>query len=103
MAREKGTFSYSANYEVKMQAALDPRVTVATKAELISKDTWPFDGNTIYLYKGLLVAVQEENAIYMLVDINKITAADYSGWYRMNDYVDNAIKSAITDALTTEF
>ena len=56
MARNKGTFSYSANYEVKMQAALDPRVMVETKAELISKDTWPYDGNTIYLYKGILVS-----------------------------------------------
>ena len=39
MARNKGTFSYAANYEVKMQAALDPRVVVEKKLELITKDT----------------------------------------------------------------
>lgn len=39
MARNKGTFSYAANYEVKVQAALDPRISVETKAELIKKET----------------------------------------------------------------
>lgn len=100
MARNKGTFSYSANYEVKMQAALDPRVMVETKAELISKDTWPYDGNTIYLYKGILVSVQEENAIYMLTDMSKITSADYSGWLRVD--AGNAEQVEVVDNLTSD-
>lgn len=102
MAREKGTFSYSANYEVKMQAALDPRMTVDTKTELINKETWPYDGDTIYMKEGMCVDVKEERCSYMLVDLSKILNTDYSGWYRMNDYVDEAIQTAITDALTTE-
>lgn len=100
MARVKGTFSYAANYEVKMQAALDPRVAVETKAELILKDTWPYDGDTIYLYKGLVVSVQEENALYMLTDMSKITASDYSGWLRVD--AGNAEQVEVVDNLTSD-
>jgi hypothetical protein len=100
MARNKGTFSYSANYEVKMQAALDPRVMVEKKSELISKETWPYDGDTIYLYKGLVVSVQEENALYMLTDMSKITAADYSGWLRVD--AGNAEQVEVVDNLTSD-
>ena len=100
MARNKGTFSYAANYEVKVQAALDPRIAVETKAELILKDTWPYDGDTIYLYKGLVVSVQEENALYMLTDMSKITAADYSGWLRVD--AGNAEQVEVVDNLTSD-
>lgn len=100
MARNKGTFSYAANYEVKVQAALDPRIAVETKAELILKDTWPYDGDTIYLYKGLVVSVQEENALYMLTDMSKITAEDYSGWLRVD--AGNAEQVEVVDNLTSD-
>lgn len=100
MARNKGTFSYAANYEVKVQAALDPRIAVETKAELILKDTWPYDGDTIYLYKGLVVSVQEENALYMLTDMSKITAEDYSGWVRVD--AGNAEQVEVVDNLTSD-
>lgn len=68
MARSKGMFQFAANFEVKNAAALDPRMVVATKAELYNKETWPYDGETAYLYNGLVVAVTEENELYMLVD-----------------------------------
>jgi hypothetical protein len=100
MARNKGTFQFAANFEVKAAAALDPRVAVATKAELISKETWPYDGNTIYLYKGILVSVQEENAIYMLTDTSKILSADYSGWLRVD--AGNAEQVEVVDNLTSD-
>jgi hypothetical protein len=109
MARNKGTFQFAANFEVKAAAALDPRVAVATKAELIAKETWPYDGDTIYLYKGILVSVQEENAIYMLTDINKILSADYSGWLRVDagnaeqvEVVDNLESDATDKALSAK-
>lgn len=109
MARNKGTFSYAANYEVKVQAALDPRIVVETKAELILKDTWPYDGDTIYLYKGLVVSVQEENALYMLIDMSKITEPDYSGWLRIDagnaeqvEVVDNLESDASDKALSAK-
>lgn len=100
MARNKGTFKFAANFEVKAAAALDPRVVVGTKAELISKETWPYDGDTIYLYKGILVAVQEENAIYMLVDTSKILSPDYTGWLRVD--AGNAKQVEVIDNLTSD-
>ena len=100
MARNKGTFQFAANFEVKAAAALDPRVAVATKAELIAKETWPYDGDTIYLYKGILVSVQEENAVYMLVDTAKILSSDYSGWLRVD--AGNAEQVEIVDNLTSD-
>ena len=36
MARNKGTFNFAANFQVKMQEALDPRVVVSAKAVLIN-------------------------------------------------------------------
>ena len=100
MARNKGTFQFAANFEVKAAAALDPRVAVATKAELISKETWPYDGDTIYLYKGILVSVQDENAVYMLVDYDKILSTDYSGWLRVD--AGNAEQVEVVDNLTSD-
>lgn len=100
MARNKGTFQFAANFEVKAAAALDPRVAVATKAELVSKETWPYDGDTIYLYKGILVSVQEDNAIYMLTDTSKILSSDYSGWLRVD--AGNAEQVEIVDNLNSD-
>lgn len=80
MARNKGQFVFAANFEVKAQAALDPRMVVTSKAELLSKETWPYDGNTAYIYNGLIVAVVEEQALYMLIDKDNYSAEDYSAW-----------------------
>ena len=84
MARNKGQFEFSANFQVKNAAPLDPRVAVDTKAELIDKETWPYDGNTVYLYNGLLVAVNEEKSVYQLTNKDKALASDYSGWTRID-------------------
>lgn len=100
MARNKGTFAAPFNFQVKMQEAFDPRTSVSTKADLINKETWPYDGDTIYLYKGLVVSVSDENALYMLVDMSKITASDYSGWLRVD--AGNAKQVEIVDNLESD-
>lgn len=100
MARNKGTFAAPFNFQVKMQEAFDPRTSVSTKADLINKETWPYDGDTIYLYKGLLVSVADEQSVYMLVDMTKITASDYSGWVRVD--AGNAKQIEIVDNLTSD-
>lgn len=107
MARNKGTFQFAANFEVKLQGALDPRILVDNKSELINKETWPYDGDTIYVYNGLLVAVAADKAIYMLVDKDKILEADYSGWKQMDvaaaqtvEIIDNLNSSSATAALS---
>jgi hypothetical protein len=83
MARNKGTFNLSANFQVKMQEALDPRTVVAKKSDLINKETWPYDGSTLYLYRGMVVGVAETSELYILADVNKALDADYSGWVRI--------------------
>lgn len=107
MARNKGTFQFAANFEVKLQGALDPRILVDNKSELINKETWPYDGDTIYVYNGLLVAVAADKAIYMLVDKDKILEADYSGWKQVDvaaaqtvEIIDNLNSSSTTAALS---
>ena len=83
MARNKGTFNLSANFQVKMQEALDPRMVVEKKSDLINKETWPYDGNTLYLYRGMVVGVAEESKLYILSDVSKALNADYSGWVQI--------------------
>lgn len=106
MARNKGMFKFAANFEVKAAEALDPRVVVDAKADLINKETWPYDGETLYLYKGLVVGVAEEGAIYMLTDATKALEADYSGWKQLAagtsqiSVIDNLSSESTTDALS---
>ena len=100
MARNKGTFNFSANLQVKMAEALDPRIVVSTKTELISKETWPYDGDTLYLYKGLIVAVAEDKSMFMLVDPSKALESDYSGWKQMDVSAQQTVE--IIDNLTTQ-
>lgn len=103
MARNKGMFQFAANFEIKNSAALDPRMVVATKAELYNKETWPYDGDTAYLYNGLVVAVTEENELYMLID-----AANYAveaSWKKIVDVkqtvVENSLESeSVVNALS---
>jgi len=100
MARNKGTFTFAANFQVKAAEALDPRVVVENKAELINKETWPYDGETLYLYNGLIVAVSADQALYMLVDKTKALEGDYSGWKQLD--ADAATVVEIIDNLTSE-
>ena len=107
MARNKGTFTFAANFQVKAAEALDPRVVVENKAELINKETWPYDGETLYLYNGLIVAVSADKSLYMLVDKTKALDADYSGWKQLDaaaatstEVIDNLDSESTTAALS---
>ena len=99
MARNKGGFVFASNFEVKLKEALDPRVVVSAKADLINKETWPYDGDTIYLYNGLIVSAGNDG-VYRLIDVTKITEADYSGWQRIDAAA--AEKTVIIDNLESE-
>lgn len=100
MARNKGTFTFAANFQVKAAEALDPRVVVENKAELINKETWPYDGETLYLYNGLIVAVSADKSLYMLVDKTKALEGDYSGWKQLDAAAATVVE--IIDNLTSE-
>lgn len=100
MARNKGGIVLVDNYEVKLEGALDPRVAVASKGDLIVRNTWPNDGGDPYLYDGLIVGVKDEQAVYMLVDKSKALAADYSGWVRVD--AGNAEQVEVVDNLESD-
>lgn len=104
MARNLGTFTFAANFQVKAAEALDPRVVVDSKAELISQDTWPSDGDTLYLYNGLIVGVVDTKEVYMLVDKENALADDYSGWQLVSgvtiEVVDNLTTADASKALS---
>ena len=107
MARNKGIFTFAANFQVKAAEALDPRVVVENKAELINKETWPYDGETLYLYNGLIVAVSADKSLYMLVDKTKALEGDYSGWKQLDaaaatstEVIDNLSSTSTTAALS---
>lgn len=78
-----GTFEFAANFQVKAAEALDPRMVAASKADLINKSNWPSDGDTIYVYKGLIVDCGNDG-VYRLIDPAKALATDFSGWERID-------------------
>lgn len=109
MARNKGTFKFAANFEVKLQGLLDPRGGVTNKSELINKETFPYDGDTIYMQEGMLVTVSATQEVYMLVSLANILAEDYSGWKRIDaggitqlEVVDNLTSDSSDKALSAK-
>lgn len=106
MAKNLGVASISTNFQVKYAGAIDPRVLVDTKTDLINPDSWPHEGDTYYVYNGLIVAVVDTHSIYMLVDSTKITESDYSGWAQLDASAAASVKvvnsldsDSATDAL----
>ncbi|MDD5648886.1 MAG: hypothetical protein PHF86_00470 [Candidatus Nanoarchaeia archaeon] len=83
MARDKGTFNFSANFEVLNKAPLDARQVVGSYADLINPSTWLDSNSLIWLFNGAIVSVANDvsttrNGIYFLKDANNYT--DYSNW-----------------------
>lgn len=100
MARDKGTFKFAATLEVTAAGALDPRMVVDTKADLINKETWPYKGDVIYVYEGLVVAVRDTKSLFMLSNPAAILNADYSGWKQLDAAA--AGKTDVIDSLTSQ-
>lgn len=84
MARERGTFNFSANLEVKKQAPLDARQTYINYTELTQRSTWVDDDDKVWLFKGLIVPVNYngQNALFML--INPDAYIYTSSWVRVD-------------------
>ena len=72
--KDKGMFKFAGTYEVNAATALDPRVQWDSFEDLIKKDFWPTNGDTVYVYNGLIASVGEE--VWLLIDkarfINRI-------------------------------
>lgn len=92
MARERGTFNFSASLEVKKQAPLDARQTYIDYNELIQEATWKDSDNKVWLFKGLTVPVnyKGEHALFMLTDPDNYKST--SSWIRVDG---NAVESPI--------
>lgn len=84
MARERGTFNFSASLEVKKQAPLDARQTYITYEELTQRSTWVDTDGKVWLFKGLVVPVNYsgQNALFMLINPNAYTST--SSWVRVD-------------------
>lgn len=84
MARIKGLFSVSANYEPTIAAPLDAREVVQYKSDLLSRKTWLKNGS-LYLYDGMRVSVTEDtnenNGVYVLT--NKDLYMEASSWKQL--------------------
>lgn len=84
MARERGTFNFSASLEVKKQAPIDARQTYITYEELTQPSTWVDTDGKVWLFKGLIVPVNynEQNALFMLINPDAYTST--SSWVRVD-------------------
>lgn len=84
MARERGTFNFSASLEVKKQAPLDARQTYITYEELTQQSTWVDSDGKVWLFKGLVVPANYngQNALFMLTNPDDYTST--SSWVRID-------------------
>lgn len=101
MARERGTFNFSASLEVKKQGALDSRLVIQTYAELTQAATWADTDSKIWLYDGMIVSVVKDstgkNGVYMLT--SKDNYNQTSSWTRID--AKAAAKVVVEDVLTS--
>lgn len=84
MARERGTFNFSASLEVKKQSPLDARQTYITYAELTQQATWVDSDSKVWLFKGLVVPVDYngQHTLFMLTNPDNYTST--SSWVRVD-------------------
>ena len=82
MARKPGQLNFSANIEVKKQAALDARTVVATVADLTTAATWQDSDGAVWLYDGLVVAVSSTGELWMLTHADNYTQP--ASWKRID-------------------
>lgn len=100
MARERGTFNFSASLEVKKQAPLDARQTYITYEELTQQATWGDTDGKVWLFKGLVVPVNYngQNALFMLINPDAYTST--SSWIRVDGNAGESPIYTISDLST---
>lgn len=100
MARERGTFNFSASLEVKKQAPLDARQTYITYEELTQQATWADTDGKVWLFKGLVVPVNYsgQNALFMLINPDAYTST--SSWIRVDGNAGESPIYTISDLST---
>lgn len=86
MSRIKGLVNCSVNFEVKKTAPLDARQVVDTVLELTETATWVGEDGQAWLYDGLVVAVKENNSLYVLkgFEADPLAYTDIDNWVRID-------------------
>ena len=85
MARIKGVFLNSANYEPQIAAPFDARQRVEYRRDLIDPTCWTSSNGARYIYNGMIVVVCKDtpanNGVYILNDVTIFNT--YEGWYKL--------------------
>ena len=91
-----GDIKIALDYQVQKQGPLDARLTRKTKSELIDINAWPHEGNVVYVYKTMLVGIEDTGETYKLIDPSKMFESDYSGWKLVNSNLDYDVIGGVT-------
>jgi len=86
MARNRGTFPFSANFEVKTKSPLDARLKVDSLNDLTDVSIWKDSNNSVWLFNGIIVSVANDidstkNGVYFLKD--EINYTNISSWEKI--------------------
>lgn len=90
-----GDIKIALDYQVQKQGPLDARLTRKTKSELIDINAWPHEGNVVYVYKTMLVGIEDTGETYKLIDPSKMFESDYSGWELVKSNLDYDIVGGV--------
>ena len=101
MARIRGSFITSNNYEVTRTAPFDARMLVKKKSDLTDPSSWNISGS----YNGMIVAIGNDpektnNGLYMLSDVGNIDSL--SSWIKFAELSDLEAMSTNIQSLTEE-
>lgn len=67
--RNRGTFNFSGNLEVKKDAPLDARMLVSSYDDLKKTSTWADEDNNVWIYNYMIVACEDRpGKLYQLID-----------------------------------
>lgn len=103
MARFRGGFEISANYEPLKAAPFDARALVESKADLILPATWQDSNGDIWIYAGMIVSVASDiddanNGLYRLLSATRYQ--EESAWEKLADATDlEALKRELQEQI----
>jgi len=83
MARTRGSYNFSQNFEVFRTAPLDARQKVQYYSDLVDPTAWQDGDGYVWLYKGAIVVVTEDpsSGLYWLTDAANYQ--NYDSWRRI--------------------
>ena len=97
--RDRGTFNFSGNLEVKKDAPLEARSLVGSYADLTKPETWTDEEGGVWIYDGMNVTCKDRpGKIYQLS-----TGADYTqedSWILIGD--TSAISNQLQDLINSK-